>query len=331
MTGTTNGAAAFGGTLLRWLSESRSGKASALRDGIRGHATAWGLELSQYADWDWMRKATALGFIDVDLRADRWSAAPPVLTRLPHADGLALLTGARTARISARVEAAATECMELITVPHRPEPGEAPLPDTLLLQYEDPRTLPDTAEFLGARYVPCAALGLMEMLPRAVPGPESAPPGGSGAATLEKYDPRLQRFVPVARDDEDGLYRWRGADYARLTRVRRNGVFHTVDRETGVYLELARHRTGVMRWRPEAGAGRAGIGRLFVDRYAPLPALHERAAVLCSGFPPVVGKHAQTRAYDNVPRALAEALAASLLQNLETMERPVTAVGGTTK
>ncbi|MGA5768185.1 hypothetical protein [Streptomyces sp. NRRL S-1314] len=331
MTGTTNGAAAFGGTLLRWLSESRSGKASALRDGIRGHATAWGLELSQYADWDWMRKATALGFIDVDLRADRWSAAPPVLTRLPHADGLALLTGARTARISARVEAAATEWMELITVPHRPEPGEAPLPDTLLLQYEDPRTLPDTAEFLGARYVPCAALGLMEMLPRAVPGPESAPPGGSGAATLEKYDPRLQRFVPVARDDEDGLYRWRGADYARLTRVRRNGVFHTVDRETGLYLELASHRTGVMRWRPEAGAGRAGIGRLFVDRYAPLPALHERAAVLCSGFPPVVGKHAQTRAYDNVPRALAEALADSLLQNLETMARPVTAVGGRTE
>ncbi|MFJ1977559.1 MULTISPECIES: hypothetical protein [Streptomyces] len=331
MTGTTDGAAVFGGTLLRWLSESRSGKASALRDGIRGHATAWGLELSQYADWDWIRKASALGFIDVDLRADRWSAAPPVLTRLPHADGLALLTGARTARISARVEEAATEWMELITVPHRPEPGEAPLPDTLLLQYEDPRTLPDTAEFLGARYVPCAALGLMEMLPRAVPGLESAPPGGSGAATLEKYDPRLQRFVPVTRDDEDGLYRWRGADYARLTRVRRNGVFHTVDRETGVYLELARHRTGVMRWRPEAGAGRAGVGRLFVDRYAPLPALHERAAVLCSGFPPVVGKHAQTRAYDNVPRALAEALAASLLQNLETMARPVTAVGVRTK
>lgn len=251
MTATTSGASAFGGTLLRWLSESRSGKASALRDGIRSQALAWGMELNPYADWDWMRKATALGFIDVDLRADRWSAAPPVLTRLPHADGLALLTGARTARISARVQEAATEWMELITVPHRTEPGEAPLPDTLLLQYEDPRTLPETAEFLGARYVPCAALQFVQVLPQAVPGPESAPPGGGGATTLEKYELRLQRFVPVAKDDEDGLYRWRGADYARLTRVRRDGVFYTVDRETGVYLELARHRTGVMRWRPE--------------------------------------------------------------------------------
>jgi hypothetical protein len=321
----------FGGILLRWLSESRSGKASALRDGVRSQAQAWGLELKEYADWGWMRKAAALGFIDVDLRADRWSVAPPVLTRLPHADGLAVLTGARTAQIGTRVEEAAREWMELITVPHRPEAGEAPLPDTLLFQYEDPLTLQEAAEFLGARHVPCAALQLTEMLPQAALGPESAPPGGSTANTLEKYELRLQRFVPVERDDEDGLYRWRGADYARLTRVRRNGVFHVVEREAGVYLELARHRTGAMRWRPESGKGRAGIGRLLVDRYAPLPALHERAAVLCSGFPPSVGKQTQTRAYDNVPRTLAEAIAASLQQNLEIMPRSMAAIGGRTK
>ncbi|MFB7330083.1 hypothetical protein ACFC00_00365 [Streptomyces adustus] len=321
----------FGGILLRWLSESRSGKASALRDGVRGQARAWGLELKEYADWNWMRKVAALGFIDVDLRADRWSVAPPVLTRLPHADGLALLTGARTAQIGTRVAEAAQEWMELITVPDTPEAGEAPLPDTLLFQYEDPLTLQHAAEFLGTRYVPCAAMQLMELLPQAAPGPESAPPGGSTVNTLEKYELRFQRFVPVERDDEDGLYRWRGADYARLTRVRRNGVFHTVERETGVYLELARHRAGAMRWQPESGKGRAGIGRLLVDRYAPLPALHERAAVLCSGFPPSVGKQTQVRAYDNVPRALAEAIAASLQQNLETVPRPVAAAGGRTK
>lgn len=320
----------FSGILLRWLSESRSGKASALRDGIRGQARAWDLELKEYADWDWMRKAAALGFIDVDLRADRWSVAPPVLTRLPHADGLALLTGARTARTSTRVEEAAQEWMELITVPHRPETGEAPLPDTLLFQYEDLRTLQGAAESLGARYVPCAALQLMELLPQAVPGSESAPPGGRTADTLEKYELRLQRFVPVARDEEDGLYRWRGADYARLTRVRRNGVFHAVERETGIYLELARHRTGAMRWRPESGKGRAGIGRLLVDRYATLPPLHERAAVLCSGFPPSVGTQTKARVYDNVPRTLAEAIAASLQHDLGIMPRSVAATGGGT-
>jgi|GEM_PF-1588410 hypothetical protein len=321
----------FGGTLLRWLSESRSGKASALRDGVRSQAQAWGLELKEHADWDWMRKAVSLGFIDVDLRADRWSVAPPVLTRLPHADGLALLTGARTAQTSARIEKAAREWMELIIIPHRPEAGEAPLPDTFLFQYEGPRTLQHAAELLGARYVPCAALQLMDLLPQAAVGPESAPPGGSTANSLENYQLRLRRFVPVEKDDEDGLYRWRGADYARLTRVRRNGVFYAVERETGIYLELARHRTCAMRWRPEAGKGRAGVGRLFVDRYAPLPALHERAAVMCSGFPPLVGKQAQTRSYDNVPRVLAEAIAASLQQNLEITPRPVAATDGGTR
>ncbi|MER6325275.1 hypothetical protein [Streptomyces coelicoflavus] len=321
----------FGGVLLRWLSEIRGGKATALRDGVRGQAQAWGLEPGEYADWDWMRQATALGLIDVDLRVDRWSVAPPVLTRLPHADGLAVLTGARTARISARVEEAAREWMELIAVPHRPGSGEIPLPDTLLIQYEDPATLRETAGLLGARYVPCAALQLTKLLPQAAPGPESAPPGGSTANTLEKYEPRLQRFVPVASDNEDGLYRWRGADYARLTRLRSNGVFRTVGHETGIYLELARHRTGVMRWRPESGEGRAGIGRLFVDRYAPLPALHERVAVLCSGFPPSVGRQTQTRAYDNVPRTLAEAIASSLHQNLENMPRAVAATVGRAK
>ncbi|MEV7447607.1 hypothetical protein [Streptomyces nigra] len=321
----------LGGLLLRWLSESRSGRASVLRDGVRGQARARGLELKEYAEWDWMRGAATLGFIDLDLRADRWSVAPPVLTRLPHADGLALLTGARTARISARVAEAAGEWMELITAPHRPDAGEVPLPDTLLIQYEDVRTLRETAELLGVRYVPCAARQLAGLLPEAELGPEAAPPGGSTANTLEKYEPRLQRFVPVDRDGEDGLYRWRGADYARLTRVRRDGVFHAVERETGIYLELARHRTGAMRWRPESGRGRAGVGKLFVDRYAPLPALHERAAVLCSGFPPSSSRQAQTRAYDNVPLTLAEAIATSLCQHLEIMPRPVATAGGRTK
>ncbi|MCX5529771.1 hypothetical protein OG785_04240 [Streptomyces sp. NBC_00006] len=330
MTGVTS-SRDFGGVLLRWLSETRSGRASVLRDGVRGQAQAWSMELKEYADWGWMRKAAALGFIDVDLRADRWSVAPPVLTRLPHADGVALLTGARTARISTCIEEAAGEWMELITVPHRPEAGEAPLPDTLLFQYEELGALHKAAEFLGARYVPCAALQLTGLLPQAKPGRESAPPGGSTANTLERFEVRVRRFVPVDRDDEDGLYRWRGADYARLVRVRRGGVFHVVDHETGIYLELARHRTGAMHWRPEAGSGRAGIGSLFVDRYAPLPALHERAAVLCSGFAPSVGRQNQVRVYDNVPRTHAGAIAASLQQNLEILPRPLAASEGRTK
>ncbi|WP_412076274.1 hypothetical protein ACLF6K_11595 [Streptomyces xanthophaeus] len=323
--------AGVGGVLLRWAAERGGGKAAELRQGIRGTAQSYGLRLTEYAHWDWMRTASALGFLDLDLRADQWSAAPLVLTRLPHADGLALITGARTAAASCQLQRAAENWLELLRVPDEPRDGAVPLPDTLLVQYDDPDLLPEYAERLGARFVPCAARQLAELLPRTAAGPEAAPPGGSGLNSLEHYDIGKRRFEPVAAAREDGLYRWRGADNARLVRAHRSGVFYRTERETGVYLELARHRHNAVRWRAEPAAGRSACGRLFVDRDAPMPPLHQRAAVLCTGLPPRTGAHGATLAYDNVPRVLAEAIAASLLQNLEVLPQPAAAATGRAK
>ncbi|MBK3583273.1 hypothetical protein [Streptomyces sp. PvR018] len=320
-----------GGVLLRWVAERGGGKVAELRQGIRGTAQSYGLRLTEYAHWDWMRTASALGFLDLDLRADRWSAAPLVLTRLPHADGLALITGARTAAASGQLQRAAEDWLELLMVPDEPRDGAVPLPDTLLVQYDDPDLLPESAQRLGARFVPCAALQLAELLPRTAAGPEAAPPGGSGMNSLEQYDIGKRRFEPVAAAREDGLYRWRGADNARLVRARRNSVFYRTERETGVYLELARHRQNAVRWRAEPAAGRSACGPLFVDRGVPMPPLHQRAAVLCTGLPPRTGAHGETLAYDNVPRVLAEAIAASLLQKLEVLPQPAAAATGRAK
>lgn len=318
----------IGSVLLRWVSERGGGKTSELREGIRTAAQAHGVALSEYADWDWMRTASALGFLDFDLRADRWSAAPLVLTRLPHADGLALVTGARTTAVSNVLQHAADDWLELLAVPAEPRGGAVPLPDTLLVQYDDPQLLPETAERIGARFVPCAAQQLVDLLPRAAVGPEAAPPGGSGLSSLEHYDISKRRFEPAGTHREDGLYRWRGADNARLVRLRRDGVFYKTERETGVYLELSRHRHNAVRWRPETAAGRSACGRLFVDRNAPMPPLHQRAAALCTGLPPLTGNHRETLAYDNVPLVLAEAIAASLLQTLEVLPQPAAAATG---
>ncbi|MGW0651368.1 hypothetical protein ACWD4T_21565 [Streptomyces umbrinus] len=318
----------IGGVLLRWLSERNNGKASALREGIRSTAQAHRIALSEYADWDWMRTTSALGFLDLDLRADRWSAAPLVLTHLPHSDGLSLIAGARTAAVNDHLQRAADDWLELLAVPAEPRDGAVPLPDTLLVQYDDPELLPETAKQIGARFVPCAALQLGELLPRTAVGPEAAPPGGAGLSSLERYDIGKQRFVPVDGHREDGLYRWRGADNTRLVRLRQRGVFYATERETGVYLELARHGRNAVRWRAEPPPGRSACGRLFVDRSAPLPPLHQRAAVLCTGLPPIPGNHRETLAFDNVPLVLAEAIAASLLQNLEILPQPAAASAG---
>ncbi|MFD8290119.1 hypothetical protein ACFV2B_18160 [Streptomyces lavendulae] len=323
--------AGVGGVLLRWAAERGGGRAAELRQGVRATAQSYGLRLTEYAHWDWVRTASALGFLDVDLRADRWSAAPLVLTRLPHADGLALITGARTAAASDQLQRAGEDWLELLTIPDEPRDGAVPLPDTLLVQYDDPDLLPESARKLGARFVPCAARQIAELLPRTALGPEAAPPGGSGLNFLEHYDIGKGRFEPVATTREDGLYRWRGADNARLVRARRNGVFYRTERETGVYLEFARHHHNAMRWRAEPAAGRSACGRLFVDRDAPMPPLHQRAAVLCTGLPPRTGAHGETLAYDNVPRVLAEAIAASLLQKLEVLPQPAATATGRAK
>ncbi len=71
-----------------------------------------------------------------------------------------------------------------------------------------------------------------------------------------------------------------------------------------------------MRWRPEPGPGREAVGTLFVDWGAPLPPLQARALVLCSGLVPRFSGMAETAIYRNVPRHVAQAVAASLYQDL---------------
>jgi hypothetical protein len=309
----------IGDLLLRWLSERGSGRLTELREGVRDTARAHGLTVSEYADWDWVRTASALGFLDFDMRADRWSAAPLVLTRLPFSDGLALITGARTTAASRALQDAAEQWLELLPVPGEARGGSVPLPIALLVQYDDPDTLPETAGLLGARYVPCAALQAAALLPRIEAGALAAEPGGASLDTVERYDPHRLRYMRADSCVEDGLYRWRGADHARLVRLRRDGRFLSTEHEAGIYLELARHSENAIRWRPEAAVGRSRVGRLFVDRYQPLPPLHARAAVLCTGLPPLMGSQEATWAYDNVPLAVAQAIAASLLQDLDLL------------
>ncbi|MFF3600896.1 hypothetical protein [Kitasatospora indigofera] len=317
----------IGDLLLRWLSERQGGSVTALREGIRSTARAYGIDTSEYADWNWVREVSSLGFLDSDLRADRWSAAPLVLTRLPFSDGLALITGARSAAVRAVLGSAAADWLELLEIPGEAGEGAVPLPATLMVQYDDAARLDELAARIGAAYVPCAALQVAALLPRAQAGAEAAPPGGAGLDTVERYDLASRRFFPAQSHTEDGLYRWRGADHTRLVRLLRDGRFTRTEHETGIYLELARHHENAVRWRPEAATGRARLGRLFVDRNAPLPPLHARAAVLCTGLPPIRGSQGQTLAYDNVPQVLAEAMAASLLQDLQILP-PLAAVPG---
>ncbi|MGW2795967.1 hypothetical protein [Streptomyces sp. NPDC001269] len=310
----------IGNLLLRWASELGSGKVADLRAGIVRTARVHGVRLVEGADGRWLRDVSALGYLDVDWRTGRWSAAPPVLTRVPFSNGLAVITGRRTAAFEDVLAAAADEWAELHSTRNETTPRDLDVPDTLYLEYNEVVDLPEDAERLGCTYVPCAALQLFSVLPEVAEGSLAAPPAPGNIHTVERYDLDRRQYTPVADYREDGLYRWRSADWSRLVQVRRGSDWFRVDHEYGVYLEHARLGTSVMRWKAEDGIGRERLGRLAVDWGAPLPPLHARAAVLCTGLQPRFSEVAETARYDNVPLAAAKRLAQSLKQELEIQE-----------
>ncbi|MFF9213242.1 MULTISPECIES: hypothetical protein [unclassified Streptomyces] len=307
----------IGNLLLRWASERGGGKVTELRAGVLRTARSRGIPVREGADGRWLRDVSALGHLDVDWRRGLWSAAPPVLTRVPFSDGLALIAGRRTASFDQAVDAAADEWAEVLWVENEAAEGDIPVPDTLYLQYDAAEDLPRDAQRLECAYVPCAALQAVSVLPGLAAGPAAAPPGTGNIHTVERYNLETGRFEPARSYSEEGLYRWRSADFARLVQVRRGSQFLSTEYECGVFLEHERLGSSVMRWQPEKGTGRKRVGRLAVDWGAPLPPLHARAAVLCSGLQPRFHKLAETVRYDNVPFAAAERLAKSLHQKLE--------------
>jgi hypothetical protein len=306
-----------GDLLLRWASERGGGRVADLRAGILSTARSRGLALREGADGRWIRDVSALGHLDVDWRQGLWSAAGPVLTRLPFSDGLAAIAGCRTAAFERTAATAAWEWAEIIRAENETADGDIPVPESLLVQYDSPDGLPEIAARLGCSFTPCAALQAFSLLPTVSAGSLAAPPAPNNVRTVERYNLSHKQYEPSDSYNQDGLYRWRGADWSRLIQVRRGAEWRSVEHESGVYLELARLGTGAMRWRPERGSGRGGVGRLAVDWGAPLPPLHARAAVLCTGLQPRFSKLAETVRYDNVPYAAAERLARSLQQVLE--------------
>lgn len=307
----------IGNLLLRWASELGGGKVADLRAGVARTARSRGIPVREGADGRWLRDVSALGHLDVDWRQGVWSAAPAVLTRVPFSDGLAVVVGRRTASFDQAADAAAEKWAELLWVENEVAEGDIPVPDTLYLQYDAAERLPRDAEHLGCAYAPCAALQAVSLLPEIAAGPAAAPPGLGNTHTVERYNSQRREYEPAHGYSEDGLYRWRSADWVRLVQIRRGDRFFSTEHEYGVYLEHERLGTGAMRWKAEEGAGRQRVGRLAVDWGAPLPPLHARAAVLCSGLQPRFHELAQTAGYDNVPFAVAERLAASLHQELE--------------
>lgn len=306
-----------GDLLLRWASESGAGPLADLKQGMWWLAAKSCPDLEPGASGRWLRDVVALGHLDIDWRNRRWCAAPPVVTRLPGGIGIAVVTGSRTAALDRKLaeETADFGLVLYRAAAHRQE-RDIPLPDSVLLKYQDPEDLREFAAYIGAWFVPCFALQAAGRLQPVALADESAAP--QNGEPLELYDLTNCHYVPVVRPKGDGLYRFRRRDSVLVCQLLRNGRWYEIPHETGVFHEL-KDRSGaadVMRWIPERVPGREQYGRLHVDWGYPLPDFQRRVAVLCSGLAPQINVKSQNIAYDNVPIEVARRIGTSLGQQL---------------
>lgn len=306
-----------GDLLLRWVSEQGAGTLSEVKQGMWWLAGTYCPDIEPGAPGRWLRDAVSLAYMDIDWRNRRWCAAPPVLTRLPRARGLAVLTGSRTAAFDRRLDQAVQEgLVELFRVPSKRPPRHIPLPLSLIVQFDDEAGLQEWAAELDVLYSPCFALqGAALLPPLKLDVRASVPEYGR---PLERYNLDRGEYEPVRRPQGDGLYRLKQREGKRVCQVLIGGEWYETSHEEGIYTALGQldPDADVLRWLPEKDSGPEGFGTLFVDWGYPLPDLHRRVAAMCSGLAPRINEHAENLAYDNVPRGVAGKIADSLGQHL---------------
>ncbi|WP_089404252.1 hypothetical protein [Geodermatophilus saharensis] len=303
----------LGDLLAEWLAVQGSGSIDQFRRAHDWIARSADIMAPTFEAGRWLRDMSALGHIEVDWESGRWSTTPLVVTRLPESDGLALLVGCRT---GVTLQAISDLDVEVLQLDQVTQTQGVARPSVVLLQYGGPDDLDAVSKALSAEYVPCAAGQLSQRLTPPQLGEPAAPPSYQNQ-TLERFNPRSLRWGPADRTGpQQGAYRYEHFGRKHHLFLGRDGWRHA-DMAAAVFAALREVNASTLRWRPD-GNGR-DVGSLYVDWGAPLPTLHQRCLVLCSGFTPHFFDRAFTGVYDNVPRSIAGAVASSLGQHLETI------------
>lgn len=187
-------------------------------------------------------------------------------------------------------------------------------PGTLIID-ADPAEAVEFAQLAGLRFAPDAASAIVGALPALslqAAGEPTAPDERFAGCPVDP-DTLVDRWdAPASSGYADGLWAWRTLRRRRAVYLRRDGQWwHLPISEYGPYLidrpqdspELLRHdRANQI---------------LIVDGRAPLPELHARAAVLCSGrlsLPQPYAPGFHDEHYVDVPTEIAEAIITNLTE-----------------
>jgi hypothetical protein len=299
--------------MLTWMSETGSGDIPDLRQRVAWLARTADLNPKPYETGRWLRDMSSLAHAEVDWAGGCWAITPAAAALLPASGGTAVLTGRRPLGLLEQLEAVLSVQIEFSTQDHS---GRLAAPTQIYVQADSIEELGEALTEIGVRYVGRAAEHIARRLPPLQLGPPAAPPAWSTATEYAELASKV-RFVKGAVV-RNGLYRI--TVHGRPHYLFRSGSswFHT-DHAHGILWGLAELGIGVFRWRRERTSDNEDIGTVFIDQGAPLPPLHARALVLCSGLPTAFGEKAGTAIYRNVPKSVAELVATSVRQQLATI------------
>ncbi len=296
------------------MSETGSGSIADFRARAHWLARTEDIGLPARASGRWLRDMSSLGHCEVDWKSGIWAVAPAAVSRLPMADGLAVLIGARRPRL---MRALRENGIWLEKASRAVPDGELPLPMTIYLPFESEVDLVAELQPVDLTYVGCAADRIARSLGPTAPVDIAAPP--SRTNPLERLIALYPKSWGPVRATEtnapDGLYREQvNGRWVYLFRI--VGKWHACSLASGVFAELARQGHTALRWRPDVARAASDTGTVFVDWGASLPPLQSRAFALCSGLAPRFGSSAETVIFDNVPRSIAARVFTSLGQML---------------
>lgn len=265
-------------TLLLWCSEVGAGPWKRFRD------ACWHLELTPASA---ARALSQLGHVEFDWSGGRWATAATALVGIPGLPGRLLLTGARTSTTLDDVRAAAGGLDADVPAPFA-QRGVGP--STVLVEVEPA----DAGAFAAAARVQLVADAGPRLAALAPPAnldliSESAWPDDRFGHCI--IDPRTfaARWDEAVPDGADGLWRyetWGRGRYGYY--LRREGAWRRlIAPDWGPYvMDRPADADPIVTYEP-------GHRTLVVDAAAPLPALHARAACLCSGRLPYRVAHAE--------------------------------------
>jgi hypothetical protein len=277
--------------LLTWASELGSG---GLED---WQAACRHLDLDP---WPAARTLSMLGHVEIAWNGRRFAAAPTALTTVPGLPGRMLLTGARPYHLIEELARTAAGC-ELDVDVHRDLCHQFGRGASTAFVDCDPADGAAFCRLAGIAWAPAAAEQISALLPlirRDTATVAHRPNSEFPHARVDPHSFRPRWDNANEEDGADGLWLYRGHGRRRLMvlRDRDHETRMVIDADAAPYLM---DRPPVPAEADPIIEYRRPHRLLIVNAAAPLPALHARAACLCSGRVPIRRDVAPGVAFDH--------------------------------